>query len=188
MTGLFDQVGLRTKEGKMVSMACRPCHTPHVWSTEAYTWKMMGRGLSYRERIRQRVNCPECRVDMASSSLAAHRQQQQKVGSGKATPPSPPRGVGLRIGTVHHNSTWFSFRLSLSNLGALWRDDGVKSTHGKTSGNTLPTNTLGTAYSSWRREINPNPGAPSVACLFHRKTSISNVPARDREEAKEVSG
>ena len=27
-TGLFDRVGLRTNKGKMVSMACRPCHTP----------------------------------------------------------------------------------------------------------------------------------------------------------------
>ena len=39
--GLFDRVGLQTNEGKTVSMACRPCHTPHVWSTEAYTWQVM---------------------------------------------------------------------------------------------------------------------------------------------------
>ena len=31
LTGLFDQVGLRTNEGEMVSMAFRPCRTTHTW-------------------------------------------------------------------------------------------------------------------------------------------------------------
>ena len=72
LTGLFDQVGLQTNGGKMVSMACRPCHTYHTWSTEDYTRKVTGRGLSYKERINQRVHCPECRFNLAAGSLAAH--------------------------------------------------------------------------------------------------------------------
>ena len=59
LTGPFDQLGLWTNRGKMVSMACRLWHTPHAWSTEAYTQKVTGRGISYRERLQQRVHCPE---------------------------------------------------------------------------------------------------------------------------------
>ena len=51
LMGLFKKVGLRTNEGKTVSMACRSCHTPHVWSTEAYTCQVMVRGIPYRERL-----------------------------------------------------------------------------------------------------------------------------------------
>ena len=50
LTGFFDRDDLRTNEGNTVSMACRPCRTLHVWSTEAYTWRVTGQGLSYRER------------------------------------------------------------------------------------------------------------------------------------------
>ena len=35
LMGLFGQVGLQTKVGKTVSMACWPCHTPYTWSMEA---------------------------------------------------------------------------------------------------------------------------------------------------------
>ena len=56
LTGLFGQGGLRTNKGKTVSMACQPCHTPHEWSTKAYTWQVTVRGLIYRERIHQSVH------------------------------------------------------------------------------------------------------------------------------------
>ena len=51
LTGLFDRVGLHTNKVNMVIMACQPCHTPHTWSNEAYTWRVTGRGLFYRERL-----------------------------------------------------------------------------------------------------------------------------------------
>ena len=56
LTRLFDRVGLCTNEGNMMSMSCRPCRTPHTWSKEAYTQGVMGQGLSYRERLQQRVH------------------------------------------------------------------------------------------------------------------------------------
>ena len=58
LTGLFDQVGLCTNEGKTVSMAFWPCRTPHAWPTEAYTQRVKGRGIIYRERLHQRVHYP----------------------------------------------------------------------------------------------------------------------------------
>ena len=48
LTGLFNQVDLQTNKVKMVSMAFRPCHTPHAWSMEAHTCQVTGQGLSYR--------------------------------------------------------------------------------------------------------------------------------------------
>ena len=59
LKSLFDQVGLRTKEGKTASMVYQSCHTPHSWSMEAYTRKVMGQVISYRERLCQRVHLTE---------------------------------------------------------------------------------------------------------------------------------
>ena len=89
LTGLFDQVGLRTNKVKTVSMACRPCHIPHVWSTEAYTRLVMVQGLSYMERLSQRVRFPKFGFNLASGSPAAHQQLQNGFWSGKVTPPPP---------------------------------------------------------------------------------------------------
>ena len=86
LTCLFDQVGLRINDVKMVSIACRTCHTPHAWSMESYTQQVAGRGLYYKERICQRVLCPECGFELVAGLLAAHRQQQQGFGRGKVTP------------------------------------------------------------------------------------------------------
>ena len=69
---LFGRVSLRTNEGNTVSMDCRPCHTPRAWSTEAYTRQVTVRGLSYRERLRQRVHCPECRVNLEAGSITSY--------------------------------------------------------------------------------------------------------------------
>ena len=38
LMSLFSQVGLNNNKGKTVIMDFRPCHTPHAWSMEAYTW------------------------------------------------------------------------------------------------------------------------------------------------------
>ena len=56
LTGLFDHVGIMKNEGKTVIMACYPCQTPHVWSTDAHTRKLRGGGLFYRGRLWKRVN------------------------------------------------------------------------------------------------------------------------------------
>ena len=77
-----------------MSMACHPCHTPHAWSTEAYTRRVTGWGLSYRERLCQRLYCPEYRVNLVARLLAAHRQRQHRVGHSEATPLPPRQGGG----------------------------------------------------------------------------------------------
>ena len=57
LTGLFHCVGLWNNKEKIVSTACQTCHALHVWSMEAYTWRVMGMGLSYKERLRQLLHC-----------------------------------------------------------------------------------------------------------------------------------
>ena len=73
LTGIFDRVGIWTNEEKIVSMDCWPCHTPHVWSMDAYTRRVIGIGLLYRDWMRQRVHFLECGVGLTDGSLTAHR-------------------------------------------------------------------------------------------------------------------
>ena len=92
LTGLFDHVGIMKNEGKTVIMACHPCKNPHAWSTEAYIWRVMGRGLLYRERLHRMVNLPNFRVNLAAGLLTSHPQRKYGVGRGEATPLLPQEG------------------------------------------------------------------------------------------------
>ena len=40
----------------------------------AYMWKMMGVGPYFWEMQMERVQCPECKMDLVVELLAAHRQ------------------------------------------------------------------------------------------------------------------
>ena len=96
LTGLFNQVVLRTNEGKTVSMACPLCRTPHAWSTDSYTRRVTGRGVSYRERLCQRVHCFECVFNLADKSLAAKLAAATRSWVHRGHPTTPPRGGGGR--------------------------------------------------------------------------------------------
>ena len=58
ITGLFDQVGLRTNTVKTVGMVCQPCHAPEKMSEEAYVHQVAGKGPTFQERQRRQVECP----------------------------------------------------------------------------------------------------------------------------------
>ena len=99
LNGLFNHAGLHTNEGKIVSMECQTCKTPHTWLMEDYTWRLKGRGFPNREQLRQRLNFLERRVDLAAGSLMAHHHNHKHgVGCGEATPPPPPKGRRGREG------------------------------------------------------------------------------------------
>ena len=82
LTGLFNRVGLKKNVTKTVGMVCHPCQAAGVQADKAYTRWMIGVRKSYKEQHRQRVNCLECRKDLARGSLAAHRQTQYGVVKG----------------------------------------------------------------------------------------------------------
>ena len=48
-------MGLWTKVLKTVGIVCRPFRAAMVQADEAYTWRMMGEGRSFKERQRERV-------------------------------------------------------------------------------------------------------------------------------------
>ena len=73
---LFERLGLRTNVGKTVSMTCRPCPAAGNQSEVVYGRKMTGEGPTYRERLKERVKCGECRKGIAAGSLEAHRMIQ----------------------------------------------------------------------------------------------------------------
>ena len=74
--GLFDRVGLKKNVGKTVSMNCRPFPAAGNQSEEAYGRLIMGEGLTYLERKKERVECRDCGKEMAAGSLDIHRMSQ----------------------------------------------------------------------------------------------------------------
>ena len=59
LTSLFNRVSLRKNTEKTVGMVCQPCHAPGGMSEEAYERWMTGKRLTFWERQRRRVSCPE---------------------------------------------------------------------------------------------------------------------------------
>ena len=50
LVAIFDRVGLRTNDGKTVSMACHPCRAGGGNRTKAaYSWRLTGLGKTYTE-------------------------------------------------------------------------------------------------------------------------------------------
>ena len=76
---IFGRVGLCTNVVKTVIMECQPCCTTGGHSTEAYSVWMMGEWSTHPECLHMCVQYPECKVELASGSLATHRQVQHWV-------------------------------------------------------------------------------------------------------------
>ena len=80
--------------------------------------KLVGRGLSYKGRLQQRVHCPECVVGLVAGSLTVHRQGQHGLGSVKSTP-LPPQGLtggaeNVELGKGHQHSILCPFMPSFT--------------------------------------------------------------------------
>ena len=61
-------------------MAVQPCFIPGGLSDFAYTRQVPVIGISYQEILRLRVECPECRVGLATGYLIMHPQGQHCIG------------------------------------------------------------------------------------------------------------
>ena len=59
LTGLFDRVGLWTNVGNMVRMVCLPCQVSGYHLEAVYEQRMVGGGITYRERQRVGVKCSD---------------------------------------------------------------------------------------------------------------------------------
>ena len=78
LVGLFECVGLRKNLGKTVSMTCRPCPAAGNQLEVAYGRKMTGEGPTYREKLKERVECGDCGKEMAVESLETHQMLQHR--------------------------------------------------------------------------------------------------------------
>ena len=79
LTGLFEQVGLRTNVRNTVGMVCRPFRVDWVREYKAYTWKMTVDGRIFKDSQRERELCPKCGKELEKGSLVTHRQTQHGV-------------------------------------------------------------------------------------------------------------
>ena len=83
LTGLFDQVGLRTDISNTVGMVCQPCRVAGVRSYKAYNPMMTREGMSFKERKWEQVSYPECVKEFGKGSLVTHRQNHHGVAKGR---------------------------------------------------------------------------------------------------------
>ena len=74
MVGLFRHYGLTDNVAKSHSMAFQPGALPSGMSEEAKALKYTGVVDLYKVRLRRRIPCLECGVDLTAGSTTAHRQ------------------------------------------------------------------------------------------------------------------
>ena len=77
---MFERFSLYTNIAKMVGMVCQPCRSIGGHSIEAYSRWMMGEGLNYQERKRERVPLPVCGMELMAGSLMDHWRTQHERG------------------------------------------------------------------------------------------------------------
>ena len=82
-------------------------------SAEAYGFIIMREGLTYQERLHQRVQFPVENADLVVGYLETHSQVQHGVGWGDLRYPPPPRMIPERIRspsprhhTISHAQWW----------------------------------------------------------------------------------
>ena len=95
LVGLFDRAGLRTNARKTIGMVCHPCQAAGNLTMEAYGRRITGMGQSYRERLRDQVDCGDYGEMLAIGSMSSHlmtrhgraagiRQQWTTLATGRA--------------------------------------------------------------------------------------------------------
>ena len=68
----FRRTGLKANIEKSKAIICQPRAIRSGMSAEAFTRRSTGEGANYRDRLRRRIPCPECGVEMTAGSLTAH--------------------------------------------------------------------------------------------------------------------
>ena len=59
LTVILNWVGLQANVRKEMVMVCKPLRSYGVRADEAYKWRMMGEGQSFKNRQRERVIYPK---------------------------------------------------------------------------------------------------------------------------------
>ena len=72
LVGLFRSYGLVANIAKSCTIICQPNALWTGMSEEAMALKCTGVGYSYRVRLRRRILCPECGVELTAGSMTEH--------------------------------------------------------------------------------------------------------------------
>ena len=72
LVDLFNLVGIWKNTEKIVGMVCQPCHLPGGMSEEAYKIRTAGKGPTFQEHQKRRVECPECGVEVEAGFILNH--------------------------------------------------------------------------------------------------------------------
>ena len=124
----------------------------------AYGRRMVGAGPSYRERQQGRIQCTECREEMALGFLKLHMQTQHgmEAGRGGIVKPHPPVGS--------HVPTGWSFRPPVDRGTAPLRGVCDRWRQGQRCGFTFSTGVSRILSSFCSRETSPTHGATDESC------------------------
>ena len=79
LVGLFKRYGLAANIAKSHTMTCHPGALRVGISEEAMPLNCTGVGDSYQVRIRRRIPCPECGVELTLGSMTAHRRRIHRI-------------------------------------------------------------------------------------------------------------
>ena len=74
LVGLLRRYGLAANVAKSHTMTCQPDALWAGMSDEEMALKCTGVGYSYQVRIRRRIPCPECGVELTAGAMTEHRR------------------------------------------------------------------------------------------------------------------
>ena len=73
LIGLLFGFGLRSNVTNSMTMTFQTGRVSTWTSYESFNRRIIGDGATYWERLRLRIPCPDCRVDLTYGSMMAHQ-------------------------------------------------------------------------------------------------------------------
>ena len=70
-----------TNVPKYKAIMCHPGAIRYGVSEESVGQRIMGRVMKYKERLRRRMSCPGCRVELTTGSMTAHQSLMHRTDS-----------------------------------------------------------------------------------------------------------
>ena len=77
--GLFQRYGLTANVTKSCTITCQPGSLRLGMLEDSRALKWTGVGDYYRARLRKRIPCPECRVELTAWSMTAHYRHMHRT-------------------------------------------------------------------------------------------------------------
>jgi hypothetical protein len=119
ITHAFESFGLHMNAGKTKFMVVSGGQAHPRRCTAAYSYRVTGEGLSYKERMTTKVQCIKCGTEVSRSYLERHQLTKKcKSASSTYAPPTPVRRRAAEeatIATPHLDPTYYSMSIPLQH-------------------------------------------------------------------------